>query len=119
MPWTDAAGSTRPSAPMVRDCRGAPLVAVLAQPLDHAVDIGVRAVLAELELRFDPLDRDLDADDRAQLARDILLRRVVHRPWLGPACLVVVRESPYDVLHPGGIVVHGHRPVDMRGDVVP
>ena len=73
-----------------------------------------------LALRLDRLDHELEADDRAQLALDVLHRGVVDRPRRLPALLVTVGEvadvpaQPVDVVvQPDGAAQRG-RPSSSR-----
>jgi hypothetical protein len=61
-------------------------------PSDHALDVVGGPVLAELGLRLDPGDLQLDHDDGPQLPLDKGTRRVVHRPGMVTAGLVLHRE---------------------------
>ncbi len=98
---------------------GATLIAVRSQARDDAADVGTRAVLAELELGLDAVDRHLDADDRAQLPSEELLGRIVDRSWHSTSPLVVVGESANEVTKPGGVVVDGYRAVAVGDHIVP
>ena len=53
--------------------RGRAGLALLPEAPHDALPVGGRAVLAELGLALDPVDRDLDADDGPQQAPDVLL----------------------------------------------
>jgi shikimate dehydrogenase len=98
---------------------GRVLVAPLAQPLDHALDVLGRPVLAELGLRLDPADDQLHPDDRPQLPLDERPGRVVSRPRVLPGGLVLAGQPPDQVLDPHRVVVQHQLPVHVRGDVVP
>ena len=126
-PWTGGRGSVsrdgRAVSPRARDpsriSDETPVLAGRLEPLDRAGDVRVRAVLAELPLALDPVDDELDADDRLQLALDVRLRRVVHRPGLLARRLVPVAQRAHVGLDPGRVVVDDQPAVDVRGDVVP
>src|SRR5690349_7713751 len=60
--------------------RPLPRTLAVAEALDHAGPVGLRTVLTELGLPLDLRHRELDADDPAQLPRDIRLRGVGHVP---------------------------------------
>jgi hypothetical protein len=82
------------------------LVSYLSKPVDHSVDVGCRAVLAELELGLKALDGHLDAHGGPELAVEELLRRVVDRPGCGEIGFVMVGEAADDVGDPVGIVAY-------------
>src|SRR4051794_9457254 len=64
-----------------------------AQPVDHARDICGVAVLAELALGLEAIDRQLDPHDRAYLRVDVLAGSVINRPWLGASRFMTLDES--------------------------
>jgi shikimate dehydrogenase len=94
-------------------------VAAVAQPVDHALDVGGRPVLAQLGLGLDPGDQQLDPHDGPELTGDELRRRVVHRPGTCAGRLVLAGEAAHQILGPAGVVVHYETAVHVRGHVVP
>ena len=90
-----------------------------AQPGDDAGAVGVGPVLAELALRLDPFDRQLDADDGAQLPFDEVVRRIVDRPgWWSRGCghtsrFVPIGEVGDDLTNELSVVMDTNRRVDM------
>jgi hypothetical protein len=75
------------------------------EPSDGALDVGIRAVLAELGFALDPIDDNLDTDDRLELTAEIRRRRIVHRPRHGAAVLVLLGQ-PTDIgLDPDRVVM--------------
>ena len=56
--------------------------------LDDPVEVGLAAVLGELSLCIDPLEAQLEPDDRLRLQRDEVGRRVVDAPRFVPGALV-------------------------------
>src|SRR5262249_3744668 len=96
-----------------------PPVAVLREPRDGARMVDPRAVLAHLPFALEPGNRQLDADDAPQHARDEVGRRVAHRPRRGAAGLVGARQLSDQRAQPLGIVDELRGAVGMDCDVVP
>jgi shikimate dehydrogenase len=114
-----AAGSLRAARVRALDQVSAAGVAPLPQAVDHASDVRDGPVLAELRLRLDAGDQQLDADDGAQLALNEGTGRVVHRPRARITGLVLGGEAADDRLGPRGVVVDDQLAVHVHGHVVP
>jgi hypothetical protein len=52
----------------------------IAQTRNHAAHVVVATILAHLPLRIEACDRDRNADDAAELPRNVRFRRVSDRP---------------------------------------
>src|SRR5450756_2024908 len=86
---------------------------------DHAGDVGGSPVLAQLALRVQPRDPQLHADDRLELALDVVRGRVVYGPAVRPPGLMAVREAPNDVQEPRRVVADLESPVGLDRRVIP
>src|SRR5690242_3189139 len=102
-------------------CRGRERWAVTdgLEAIDRPDDVLLGAVLAELRLRLDPGDVDLQPDDRPELALDVGRGSVVDRPRLGASGLMAVDECAHVPFAPGGVIVDDELAMEVDGDVVP
>src|SRR6266702_1905184 len=92
---------------------------LVAQPVKRAGPVPRVPVLAQLLLRLHRRDRQLDPDDRPQLAVDEVRWRVADLPRRGPAGLVPRGQPADDLAQPFGVPVDGERPGEVHADVVP
>src|SRR5690606_8076662 len=79
---------------------GGGVVAAGAEGGDGALAIGAGAVLAELELAFEPRDPELEADDGSAEGGAEGRGGVAHAPGLGAAGFVLVATGPASVSSP-------------------
>jgi hypothetical protein len=91
----------------------------VAQPARHAVAVGGAAVLAHLPLADQRAQFDLDADDRAQHRRDIVVGRVGDRPRLFARGLVSIGQARHERAQPRRVVDRAQSAAALRDHVVP
>src|SRR6185437_7460233 len=78
-----------------------------------------RPALTEFVFGFDLIDGHLDADDRAKLSFDELLRRIVDPPALSAARLIPFGQPGHYVTQPVSVGVEHQLAGEVHGCVVP
>ena len=90
-----------------------------AQTLDDPAPIGLAPVLTQLPLAFAARDREFDADDRAHLRGDEVVRRIRDLPWSRHRFLVEVRQILELTAQPVRLVDQPRLTPDVHGHEVP